>query len=194
MEEIVLKFKYERDDIVSAIKEHYNSSNIRLYLLFTFAFSFLGIAVSFLPEMFFSGYTLALVTGMLSFYYYTVYYNVPHKMFERNPDFYGRTITFRFSEEEIYYFNEHSQTQMEWEYYKQVKETRDAFLLFQDTDFLSIIPKRIFVNQHEESNFRNLLKKKIENYREIEGLFSSNSKIEDKSEKYLPPETPPDWR
>lgn len=194
MEEIVLTFKYEEEDIVSAIKEHYNTSNIRLHLFFTFAFSLLGIFVSFLPEMFFLGYTLALVMGMFSLYYYSVYYNVPQKMFERNPDLYGRTVTFRFAEDEIYYFNDHSQARMEWAFYKQVKETRDAYLLFQDTDFLTVIPKRVFVNKREELDFRNLLKRKIKIYAEIQGLFVNNSEIESQPEKYLPPDTPPDWR
>lgn len=194
MEEIVLTFKYEEEDIVSAIKEHYNTSNIRLHLFFTFAFSMLGIAVCFLPGMFFLGYTLALVMGMCSLYYYTVYYNVPQKMFERNPDFYNRTVTFTFSEQEIFYFNEHSQARMDWTFYRKVKETRDSYLLFQDTDFLTVIPKRLFANRREELDFKSLLKRKINNYSEIQGLFVNNDETENKPEKYLPPETPPDWR
>lgn len=194
MEEIVLTFKYEEDDIVSAIKEHYNTSHIRLYLFFTFAFSMLGIAVAFLPGMFFLGYTLALVSGMCSLYYYSVYYNVPTKMFERNPDFYGKIVTFRFSDEEIFYFNDHCQSQIDWANYRYVKETPDSYILFQDTDFLTVIPKRVFANSRELSGFRDLLKRKIKNYSEIQGLFVKTDEIEEKSEKYLPPETPPDWR
>lgn len=194
MEEIVLTFKYEEDDIVSAIKEHYNTSHIRLYLFFAFVFATIGVAVSFLPGMFFLGYTLALVMGMCSLYYYSVYYNVPQKMFERNPDFYGKTVTFRFSDEEIFYFNDHCQSQIDWANYRKVKETPDSYILFQDTDFLTVIPKRVFANQRELLDFRALLKRKIKNYSEIQGLFVNNDEIEKKQEKYLPPETPPDWR
>jgi hypothetical protein len=194
MEEIILKFKYEEADITSAIREHYNTSHIRLYMFFTFAFSMLGIAVAFLPEMFFLGYTLALVMGMCSLYYYSVYYNVPQKMFERNPDFYGKPVTFRFSETEIFYFNEHCQSQIEWANYKQVKETRDSYILFQDTDFLTVIPKRVFSNQRELLDFKDLLKRKIKTYSTDQGLFANNNETKKEPEKYLPPETPPDWR
>ena len=194
MEEIILEFKYEETDITSAIKEHYNTSHIRLYMFFAFAFSMLGIAVAFLPGMFFLGYTLALVMGMCSLYYYSVYYNVPQKMFERNPDFYSKTVTFRFSEEEIFYFNEHCQSQIEWANYKQVKETRDSYILFQDTDFLTVIPKRVFLNQRDLLDFKDLLKRKIKTYSTDQGIFANNNETKNEPEKYLPPETPPDWR
>ena len=194
MEEIVLVINYEEQDIVSAVKEYYNSSHIKLYMFYTFAFSMLGVFVAFLPEMFFLGYTVAIIMGMTSLYYYSAYFNLPQKMFERNRDFYGKTITFRFSEEEIYCLKEDSQTQMEWSYYKKVRETRDSYILFHDTDFLSIIPKRIFSNPREEFEFKELLKRKIKSYTEIQGIFTSNDKIESKPEKYLPPDSPPDWR
>jgi len=69
--------------------------------------------------------------------------------------------TWEFSEENVVWKTEFSETQNNWQSYKQAAEYKNFFLLYVQGNRFAPIPKRAFANADALARFRDLLKRKI---------------------------------
>ena len=67
----------------------------------------------------------------------------------------------RFSEDNVNWKTEYSESNSGWKNYARVVESKDFFNLFLQSNLFTPIPKRAFANIDEETRFRELLKRKI---------------------------------
>ena len=66
-----------------------------------------------------------------------------------------------FKDDRIIYSTKNSQGTCEWASIKSLKENSTAFYLYMDTNMAMLIPKRSFISNQEQENFRKLIRQKI---------------------------------
>jgi hypothetical protein len=66
-----------------------------------------------------------------------------------------------FNEEDINFKTEQLNSKLGWAYYNEVRESAEVFYLFYGKSMFTFIPKRAFLNIEQESQFRELIKRKI---------------------------------
>lgn len=82
------------------------------------------------------------------------------KIWKREPSI-RKPLFVTISEDKLIFKSPNSQTINSWEVYTKFIETKNLFLIFQQRNTFSVIPKRAFENTNVANNFRNLLKKKL---------------------------------
>ncbi len=84
------------------------------------------------------------------------------RQIEKNERFTAET-TWELGEDQIVIKNKFSETKMDWGSFQKVVETGDYYLLIYATskNMFQFIPKRAFESQEQETNFRELLKRKL---------------------------------
>jgi hypothetical protein len=82
------------------------------------------------------------------------------RLYRRNSRMFGmRTVTI--SDDGIVADHQLGHTESGWSMYEKFRETQNLFLLYQTTDLIGIVPKRVFANAAELQQFRTLIASKI---------------------------------
>ena len=82
------------------------------------------------------------------------------RVYRRNSRMFGmRTVTI--GDDGIVADHQLGHTESGWNMYEKFRETQNLFLLYQTTDLIGIVPKRVFANAAELQQFRTLIASKI---------------------------------
>ena len=164
MAEFNLKFRYDSQEYEEAMRLHF-STVIKLkrdiiigflllifglFCLYYFEYSFIWILDIF----------LSIVLLLISF---SAYYIIPKLAFNRDPKLKDE-YNLIFNDDEISFNTDKLNSKLEWKIYDKVLENTKFFLIYWGKYTFTVIPKRVFQDQSEINNFRDLLKQKISSY------------------------------
>jgi hypothetical protein len=111
--------------------------------------------------------------------------------FRRNPKFRDE-YRMTFSDEGILFRSKGVESRLDWDFYSDVRETPEFYFLVYGEDMFSLIPKRAFRGRRQESEFRGLLRRKLDHAPGGPPRLESGSR--EPEDEYVPPAEPPDWR
>ncbi len=158
--DLTLQFQYTEAEYVAATHSYCNRSfHMRTYLITLGVVFLAGLYLWFStsePVIFFgvSIFLLIVATPLV------LYFVTPRATFRREPRLQD-TYWLRFDEDGIAFKTEHVNSNLDWALYQQVWENKRFFFLIYGKQMYTVIPKRVFENAAQETQFRELLKRKI---------------------------------
>lgn len=161
---MLIEYRLQFEEYVEAVQAHCRSSNqlvrwilgvgMILYGLGLYIFVLVGLRAIIVGILF-------LLIGLL-----TIVFGFPPSKFflkhqwKKIPDLHD-IVSFDFNLEEITWKNTHSQGTTNWSVYKKYIESKNLFLLYQQTNLFVIIPKKAFVDEEQLNQFREILQEKV---------------------------------
>lgn len=155
-----LRFYYAKHDVIQGYRLHFRNT---LNLPLTFIVSCVSIALGIFYISYGSGtdvgYLLIvlplLLLGILMF----VLVIFPRILYRRDTK-YGKEYTIDFSDNGVTFIRDSDNSPFNWAVYTRAVENRFAYILYFGRNDFTIIPKRLFTDREEETNFRKLLAEK----------------------------------
>jgi hypothetical protein len=124
--------------------------------------------------------------------FYSAVVNAPRRVFRKDSKFRDE-YALTFSEEGIALKTHQIDSKLAWSLYKQVLENKSLYVLVYDAPgrmVMTVVPKRVFRHAGEESAFRELVHRKID-----QSLALAGAHTNDQTYTYVPSNLePPDWR
>jgi len=163
-DEIDLRYKLSEDELLGAIRaQSMRSWSFRFLVVFIFIMLvYVGVQQimydATLDLFIFSLAPIILVALILAVF---TYYNPIVRSRIRKQPKYIAEQTWKFSEENVHWKMESSESTSEWKTYSKVVEDQQFFVLFLQSNHFTPIPKRAFARADELSRFRELLNRKI---------------------------------
>ena len=162
MTEISLTYKLTEDEVASAIRTRV-TRNWSTRVLFA-ATVILGIATAALSfqnddwSVALTAFFPALVVfGLFYFFYYSPF---ARARMRNEPRFFIEQ-RWHFTEDGADHTTEHGESHNAWKAYPKAGETPRFFFLFVGQNMVAPIPKRAFANPDQQTEFRDLLKRKL---------------------------------
>jgi hypothetical protein len=191
MEKVHLNFRYTEKEYLSAIRLYvWNTSELLLGWIVLYALLSAGLVLlTALMGFVIPVWALAAMIGLLGVsLFHGVLIDRPRRYFRGDPKFRDE-YNLTFSDSGIEFRTANINASMAWSMYTRVIET-DAFYLTvygRDIHSVSVLPKRAFVDSKQETIFRQLLRRHVDQSLKL-------GPTEREGSEYLPPKTPPDWR
>jgi len=133
---------------------------------------------------------LGIVFNVAIFYLGVV--DAPRRVFRKDSKFRDE-YALTFSEEGIALKTHQIDSKLAWSLYKQVLENKSLYVLVYDAPgrmVMTVVPKRVFRHAGEESEFRELVHRKVD-----QSLALAGDRTNDQTYTYVPSKLePPDWR
>ena len=112
----------------------------------------------------YSDHVLGLILVAFSIFLLLLQLGIPSlvfaRIYRRNSRMFGlRTVTI--SDTGIVSDHQLGHTESAWNMYEKFRETQKLFLLYQSTDIIGIVPKRVFANPADLQQFRALIASKV---------------------------------
>lgn len=191
-EPVIIISQCTEDEYVAAVRLWNSRRTNSVFFLYLSAFvALIGILIIALSRETLVGAIFTAI-GLTSFaYLFNALFRLPRRFYKTTP---GTHASYRceFSNEDILFQTEDSESRIQWSAISGYWETDDFYFFIRGGQLFTFLPKRAF-NSAQQIKFKNLLEgKKIEPIR-------ANRWIESKREapkikEYTPPQTPPDWR
>ena len=184
-----LRFSHTEKEYISAVRYYLTHSTetfarlIAFYVLISLGFFILNVLLDFLIPLW-ANFALILCIGVAWFHAYLV--DLPRRYFRSDPKFRSE-YDLTFTDAGIQFKTQDVNASIAWSLYTNVIENENAYMLIYGKDIpsLSIVPKRAFRDSKEETVFRQMLRRNVN-----QGL-----KIGDSEREYVPASLqPPDWR
>jgi hypothetical protein len=163
-DEINLRYKLSEDELLGAIRaQSMRSWSFRfLVVLILIMLVYVGVQQimygATLDLFIFSLAPIVIVALILVVF---TYYNPIVRYRIRKQPKYIAEQTWKFSEDNVHWKTEYSESTSEWKTYSKIVEDKQFFWLFLQSNLFTPIPKRAFSSPNELSRFRELLKRKI---------------------------------
>lgn len=132
----------------------------RFQLVFSSIVLFLGLILILLNIEFILGSVCAVLGLIFLMFNFFAYFVTPRQYFERNTKF-REQYSLQFSEDGLLFRTRDMESKLEWSFYTEVWETKRFYFLLYDKDLFTLIPKRVFTSEAQESAFRDFLGRKI---------------------------------
>ena len=190
-EPVTLTFTHSEKEYVAAMRlfyAHVYHTRFRM-VLSSIVLSFGLILVLLNLEVIF-GSAVALV-GLIFLLINSYAHLVTPLQYFRHNAMFRDEFNLRFSEDGLLFRYKDAESKLAWSFYSKVWETPRFYFLRYD-NFFTLIPKRVFTNEAQESAFRDLLRRKISEYSEAQRYW--RGEIGGFQGEYQPPQSPPDWR
>lgn len=164
VDEINLRYQLSEDELLGAIRaQSMRTWSFRFLVVFIFIMLvYVGVQQIMYGAPFdlfiFSLAPIILVVLILAVF---TYYNPIVRYRIRKQPKYLAEQTWEFSEDNVYWKTEYSESTSEWETYSKIVEDKQFFLLFLQSNRFTPIPKRLFASVDETTRFRELLNRKI---------------------------------
>jgi hypothetical protein len=162
-ESVELRFRFTEAEYVSAIRAYMLSKRrVAFFLGLASLVTLLGIY--FLLTQSDSAATISfLCTGTFLFGLIATSLGIlPHRRFQGNPQFRSE-YHLVFAEDGIVFQTDQIDSTLKWNIYKEALETKNFYLLAYGEAAISVIPKRAFNSAEQETNFKDLLTRKVSN-------------------------------
>lgn len=157
---IDVKFKYSENEYCKAMRGYYiNSNKMKIDGIFLVLLMFY-IAFSWSTSDTRLRFLLVTACGLYLIFMIFLLVFVPRMLFRQNSKFkdeYALSIT----EDGIHFKTVHLNSKLDWNYYKKVWESKQFYYLFYGKKLFTIIPKRSFNTFNQETEFREVVTRKI---------------------------------
>lgn len=163
-EELSLSGTLTLDDFIKYNYYHLNKT-LKLYYIFCFIVLFLVFQIpmsgNWLPIVIWAGFPSLLLSSLL---YYAVKKMKRHQAIKeyRSDQLIKKSITYRFSEEEVIQVVRKSKNHFEWNDFLKAQEHVDMFLLYLSKNKAIVLPKRFFDSRNQLEHFRVIVLKNID--------------------------------
>jgi YcxB-like protein len=193
MEQNKLEFTYTESDYLAATRALFlNSQSIIGRLIVTTILVLIsGVLMSILIGDFWIWGIIALVLLFEVAIFYNFLIRIPRQLFRGDAKFRDR-FEVTYSEEGLAVKTKQIDSKLAWSLYTKVIESPTFYLLVygHELRMMTLLPKRAFRSQQQQSAFRELINRKISTH-----SFLGSKKAEAQIEReYQPPASPPDWR
>lgn len=161
-EPIEIECSFSESEYVSAVRFLYSYVYRTTFILFlSGAFALLGFAILWASRAE-NAFGLVLTTLSLTFFVsrYRSHFISPGQYFRSNPSV-GEPFKVVLNDDFLEVTTSNSQSLIKWSFFRQVLESRDFYFLLDGGYQPLIIPKRTFDDESEESDFRDLVSRKI---------------------------------
>ena len=194
MQPIQLRFSYTEAEYLNAARTLILAEKTTVARLIAI-FVLLVMVMLLLPIL--AGFTFPLWIGVLfalafdALFAYQLIVQIPRRFFRGDPkmrDEYRLT----FSDEGVWLQTSQIDSKMGWSLYKRVLENKSLYIIVygRDTRMMTVIPKRVFRDVNEELEFRQLLRRHVD-----QRLPPTNATISAEMPSYTPSTLEPlDWR
>ena len=173
-EPIEIECSFSESEYVSAVRSFYSYAYRTTFIIYlSGAFALLGFAI-----LWYSGasdaFGLVLTTLSLTFFVsrFRSHFISPRQDFRSNPSV-GEPFSVVLNDDLLEVTSSNSQSLIKWSFFRQVLESRDFYFLLDGGYQPLIIPKRAFDDESEESDFRDLVSRKIRTKIEKNNFFES---------------------
>jgi hypothetical protein len=192
---ITLRFKYTVEEYVAATRLYIMRSAdffARLSICFLYAigcmvlFAWLEMPLS--SELVFLLVFVSLLPFFIAFMHLFV---LPRQRFRSDPKFQDEYLL-HFSDDGIQFKTTQIDALLQWSLYNNVLENERFYILVYGKHMISVIPKRAFASELQETAFRQMLGRNLP-------AFSTSKRLKaqragEAAYSYVPPPQPPDWR
>jgi hypothetical protein len=160
-ESVELQFRYTEDEYVAAIRT-YLLAKRRITFLVGIASLTTLLGIYFLLTQSDTAATISfLCTGTFLFGLFATSFGIfPHRRFRANPQFRSEYYL-QFGEDGILFRTDYIDSTLKWEMYTEALETEKFYLLSYGEGAVTVIPKRVFNSSEQQSQFRDLLMRKV---------------------------------
>jgi len=190
-EPITLTFAHTEKEYVAATRVFYaRVYHTRFYMVVSGIVLILGVVLILLTLEFIFGSMIAVAALILLVFNFYAHFVTPRQFFQRNAKF-RQEFNLQFSEDGLLFRFKGGESKLAWTFYSMVWETPRFYFLRYDNSFFTLIPKRVFTSEAQESVFRDLLSRKIGDSEIQQSLARDSGEFQG---DYRPPQNPPDWR
>lgn len=192
-DKVELRFKYTADEYAAAVRLYMLRTPaiiVRLGLfLALFTLGIFTLLAAFDTDMLFPILgAMGIFAGLCAW----LFFGLPRQRYRSDPKF-QNDYALEFSDAGILFKTDHIDSQIEWSLYTGVLENDRFYLLVYGRHMMLVIPKRAFPGLHQESRFRDLLKRHLTPVSRSAWLKGGAAK--ESEGEYVPPTLgPPDWR
>ena len=157
---IQLKFTYTEAEYVAAVYAYYaRTFHMKTYIVLGGLLILAGLALwlyTGAAVVFFGLSVFMLIIGVPAIFYYIT----PRRHFRETAELhYPYEISL--NEEKLIFKTRGVESRLEWQSYHKAGETDQFYFLFYGKQLFTVIPKRVFTNQAQEQQFRDLLQRKV---------------------------------
>ena len=162
MVEITLRYTLTEDEVVNASRSRvFRAWHMQLLAAAVIAIAIINLVVAITSGDIESVGFAMLPVVLLGSIFMILYYGPLTRMRIRKEARYFVEQTWHFNEAGTTHHSENSDSQNAWSAYVKASENEQFFFLFFNKNMIAPIPKRAFANFEEESQFRELLGKKL---------------------------------
>lgn len=161
MDPIALSFRYSKNDVVRAIRTHY-SSVLRVKFDGVLAILLLGAGLYCVrvPDLRWFGIFGLLASTVLLLMLSAAFTVLPYLSFSWQPK-YRDEYSLTFSSDGIHFRTVHVDSQLQWKLYSHALADAHSYLLYYGSKTFTIIPKRAFRDQEQQTKFDKLLSQNV---------------------------------
>ncbi|WP_433944923.1 YcxB family protein [Paenibacillus sp. SN-8-1] len=153
-------FKYSEREFISAMKQIHNSKRIVFDFVLAIALFSYGVYSLMSDSNDILDTILVVISLIFLFISVAKLFIVPRMAFRREPKF-KEEYHLLFNDDGILFKAGGINSNITWDYYNGIKETKDFIYLYYGKRGYSIIPKRAFENNEEVNKFLTMLRSKI---------------------------------
>lgn len=188
-DKVELRYSLTEQEYLSAVRFYLMRSKrlmvrVIVWLLLVLAGLFLlNVVIDFILPIWFI-LALVVLIGVAFFHGYLV--DLPRRYFRSDPKF-RQEYNLTFTDAGIEFKTQDINSSIAWSLYTRVVENENFYILVygENIPSLSILPKRAFRDSNEENDFRQMLRRHID----------QDFKLGDGEREYVPASSqPPDWR
>ncbi|SFS77289.1 YcxB family protein [Paenibacillus sp. BC26] len=155
-----INFMYSEREIISAINQNLNLKELIFSVLIAAALLVYGIFQLMSGSTRIFDVFILLISILFFFIVFVRIIVVPRIVFKRQPKF-KEEYVLSFNEENIIFNAGDINSTISWDFYKEIKESKEFIFLKYGKELHTIIPKRVFRNKEELNEFKTLIKSKI---------------------------------
>jgi hypothetical protein len=188
---VQLSFRHTEQEYLAAVRYYvWHSKELLLRMIVFYVLVSIGMVLLLLlidvPLPLWVIISFIVLAGVASFQGYLV--DLPRRYFRGDPKFRDE-YTLTFTDAGIEFRTTHLNASLAWSLYTDVIENDKLYILVygKGINTLSILPKRAFTDDRQETAFRQLLRRHVDHNLKL-------SAGEREGREYFPPAQPPDWR
>jgi len=161
MTQVVLSFRYNKEDVVRAMRTHYSSvmrpwlDGILAILLFA-----VGMYCWFTPGLRSCGIFCFGACAVLVLILFVAFALNPYLAFRQQPK-YRDDYLLTFSDDGIHFHTANIDSQLQWSLYSRALVNMHSYLLYYGSRTFTIIPTRVFQSEEQRTAFDELLRQNI---------------------------------
>lgn len=189
-EPVTLIFTHRETEYVAATRLFFARVYHTRFLMIVFSIV-LSLGLFLLNVDFLAGAVAIAVGLILLLINVYAYFVAPARYFRRSARFHEE-YELRFAEDGLLFRSKNMESKLEWSFYSRIWDTPNYYFLFYDKELFTLIPKRVFTSERQESAFQDLLRRKLG--ATVETPKPLPQEWRESQPDQLPPQTPPDWR
>jgi hypothetical protein len=163
-----IKFKNSKQEFTEAMNYFYSKTQKRNFdIVLGLIISFASIVLIIFSELSYEYIFILCIGGFLTIFSFLKGSIVSKLRFMRDKKF-NEDYELIFDDNGIHFITDSVKSDIVWNYYNKVWENTKFFYLFYGKELFSLIPKRAIMNEVDLNEFRDLIKKNIVEYIDLQ--------------------------